>query len=85
MFSGMANLGGWGRVRDVEPIFNLDDPAGKTVGRKPPKDSLRYSLKCASSANRIFPLRLPRGVFRFRSHEEADAWLMDHLTRKRAS
>ena len=31
---------------------------------------------------KTFRLRgIPKGVFRFRSHEEADAWLMKHLTR----
>jgi len=24
-------------------------------------------------------VRIPRGVFKFHSHEEADAWLMKHL------
>lgn len=25
---------------------------------------------------------IPKGVYRFHTHEEADQWLMDHLTRK---
>jgi hypothetical protein len=70
----------------VEPIFNLDDPIGKTVGRrKPPRDSLSYALGLQRTMNQFAPLRVPRGVFRFKTHEEADAWLMDHLTRKRES
>jgi hypothetical protein len=24
-------------------------------------------------------IRIPRGVYKFHSHEEADAWLMNHL------
>jgi hypothetical protein len=70
----------------VEPIINLDDPVGKTVGRrKAPRDSLSYALDLQRTLNQMAPLRMPRGVYRFRSHEEADAWLMDHLTRKRES
>lgn len=26
--------------------------------------------------------RIRKGVYRFNSHEEADQWLMDHLTQK---
>jgi hypothetical protein len=70
----------------VEPIINLDDPVGKTVGRRrAPKDSLSYALGLQRISNALSPSRIPRGVYRFRSHEEADAWLMDHMTRKRAS
>lgn len=69
----------------VEPIINLDDPVGKTVGRRPPADSLEYAFELQRTLNRLAPIRVPRGVYRFHSHEEADAWLMDHLTRKRAS
>jgi hypothetical protein len=77
---------GSARLKNVEPIYNLDDPVGKTVGRrKAPADSLCYALGLQKTLNRMAPLRVPRGVFRFRSHEEADAWLMDHLTRRRES
>lgn len=68
----------------MEPIINLDDPVGKTVGRrKAPSDSLSYALGLQRTLNQMAPLRVPRGVFRFKTYEEADAWLMDHLTRKR--
>jgi hypothetical protein len=70
----------------VEPIINLDDPVGKTVGRRrAPVDSLEYAFGLQRTLNALAPLRVPRGVYRFCSHEEADAWLMDHLTQKRAS
>jgi hypothetical protein len=70
----------------MEPIINLDDPVGKTVGRrKAPRDALSYALGLQRALNQIAPLPIPRGVYRFRSHEEADQWLMDRLTRKRAS
>ncbi len=70
----------------MEPIFNLDDPVAMTVGRrKAPRDSLVYGLGLQKMLNQMGGIRVPRGVYRFQSHEEADAWLMDHLTRKRAS
>ncbi len=70
----------------MEPIFNLDDLVGKTVGRRfVPRDSLSYALGLQRMLIDMAPLRVPRGVFRFKTYEEADAWLMDHLTRKRAN
>jgi len=32
-----------------------------------------------------FACAIPKGVYRFRTHEEADQWLMDHLVRKNAN
>ena len=70
----------------MEPIINLDDPAGKTVGRERRRGMhCGYALGLQRALNQIAPLPIPRGVYRFRSHEEADQWLMDRLTRKRAS
>jgi len=72
----------------VEPIIDLEENIGKTVGRrKPPVDSLAAGLAMQQTVvdlhkalgNRMFP----RGVYRFRSHEEADAWRWKMLTRKK--
>ena len=72
--------------RSVKPIINIDDPVGKTVGRRTaPADSLSYALGLQRTLNQLALIRVPRGVYRFNSHEEADQWLMDHLTRKRES
>ena len=68
---------------------NLDEVPGKTVGtRQPPRDGLTMS-----KANRIEDsqawkkalrtLPIPKGVYRFRTHEEADEWLWQMLTRPR--
>lgn len=68
----------------MEPIINHDEFIGKTVGRRAaPRDSLKYALGLQRVVNEFGGLRVPRGVFRFRTYEEADAWLMGHLTRKR--
>ena len=75
--------------RIVKPIVNVDDPVAKTVGRRTAVDPLRIvpgekQAKIGWCEAGFFP-RIRKGVYRFNSHEEADQWLMDHLTRKRAS
>ena len=70
----------------MKPIINLDDPVGKVVGkRRPSASSLDYAFGLQKTMNELVSMQIPRGVYRFRSHEEADAWLMDHMTRKRGS
>lgn len=70
----------------MEPrtVINIQETIGKTVGRRRvPKDALVAGLQGLSAANELmkaFGHRLgPKGVFRFNSHEEADAWKMKHL------
>jgi len=70
----------------VEAIINLEETIGKTVGGgRPPRHTLdiRYSTKANARAWRKLVDRpyIPRGVFRFASHDEADAWLMKMMTR----
>lgn len=68
----------------VEPIINLDDPIAKTVGRRvAPPDSLDYGLALQKTLNQLGGITVPKGVYRFRSHEEADEWLMTHLASTR--
>ncbi len=60
-------------------VINLDDPAGKTVGRRRPPNHLctkTLTIQRASEWQKSLPVRLmPKGVFRFNSHEEADLWM----------
>ena len=70
----------------VEPIINLEEKPGKTVGRrKPPRDTLAVAGDTKEQKRawrRAFPTPfVPKGVYRFHTHEEADAWLMKMLTR----
>lgn len=67
---------------------NLEETPGKVVGhRQAPQDSLAVT-KAQQAANaaawkRAFgTLRIPKGVYRFRTHEEADEWLWQKLTRR---
>ena len=71
------------------PLEEHDEKIGKTVGRRKIKDSLVYGLGLQKSLARIreeagFP-RFPKGVFKFRSFEEADAWMMRYITASRDS
>ncbi len=62
----------------MKSIVNLQDPAGKTVGRRKPAEDFGAGVQ-SLGVELIAALKLPmppRGVYRFRTHEEADAWLM---------
>ena len=72
----------------MHPVVNIEEEIGKTVGRRRIKDSLEYGFGLQESLARIredVPMpRFPKGVFKFRSFEEADAWTMRHLTARRS-
>ena len=72
----------------MKGVVNIEENIGKTVGRRRITDSLEYGLGLQKSLARIreespFP-RFPKGVFKFRSFEEADAWTMRYLTGHRS-
>jgi len=73
----------------MKPIVNLDDPVGKTVGRRLVPDTLRVypSEKKSNEDWRAagFSIPIKRGVYRFHTHEEANQWMMDRMTRKQVS
>ena len=70
----------------MKPVINLEEKIGKTVGRRVLRDGFRYGMgmqKLAVELQKSFGHpRFPKGVFRFHSFEEADAWTMKYLTRK---
>lgn len=75
-------------LRSMKPFINLEEEPGKTVGRRsPPEDAfaaamvLQHTLvELSTSFGHRF---IPRGVYRFRSHQEADAWMWKQLARCR--
>ena len=70
----------------MHPVVNIEERIGKTVGRRRIKDSLSYALELQKSSQDMLGDRAPRfpkGVFRFRTFEEADAWTMKFLTARR--
>jgi hypothetical protein len=60
-------------------VINIDDPAGKTVGRRRPPNPLcteTFTIQRAQDWQKALPVKLmPKGVFRFKSHEEANLWM----------
>ena len=69
----------------MEPIINLDDPARKIVGKRRVPEPMAVTpgqIEASKAWRRSMGgIRVPKGVFRFHSHEEADEWLMANLTR----
>ena len=68
------------------PIVNLEEQIDKTVGnRTPPSDSFAAAMKLQETAlefHKTFKNRwAPKGVYRFKTHEEADEWMMRMLAR----
>jgi hypothetical protein len=67
-------------------VINLEENIGKTVGRHAVvRDAFKYGMALQKSGSRLtralgYP-RFPKGVFRFRTFEEADAWMMKQMIR----
>jgi hypothetical protein len=69
-----------------EPFVNLDEKIDRFVGRRtkmPDGLSLMTSTKADAIAWRkaFGGVRVPRGVYRFKTHDEADQWLWQMITR----
>ncbi len=72
----------------MKRIVNLEETIGKQVGKRQPADPLRVmpgEKEDARMWQKYFGgIQIERkGVFRFRTHEDADAWLWKRMTRKR--
>ena len=66
--------------------FQVEEKVGRLVGRcthVPDGLSTKTSSKADSIAWRkcFGSVRVPRGVFRFKTHQEADQWLWRMITR----
>lgn len=71
-------------------IVNLEENIGKTVGRRTaPSDGLKGVIQTIEDARQwkkaFGAPHIPKGVQRFKTHEEADIWLMKMITRKRTA
>ena len=65
-------------------MVNLDEKIGKVVGRrKPPRDMVAYGLDLQTTVAELCPPSVLRGVYKFRTHEEADQWLIAQMTKRR--
>ncbi len=67
----------------VNELIESGDPRAKVVGKRRPPAAGSEALKAAAQLNllasqlRNRPFQVKRGVYRFKSHEEADAWMMN--------
>lgn len=66
-------------------VINVEEKIGKTVGRKGAPDPLKIrpkEIEDAKAWRRSFGgVGIPKGVFRFSSHAEANQWLMTNLVK----
>jgi hypothetical protein len=72
-----------------QPFINAEEKIDRFAGRRtktPDGLSLSGSTKADSIAWRknFGGLRVPRGVYRFKTHEEADQWLWRMITRPKS-
>jgi hypothetical protein len=72
----------------METPINLEETPGKTVGRRRapsnPLDPDAHRKADAAAWQRAFDNGgLPKGAYKFHSHDEADEWLWKMLTRTR--
>ena len=64
----------------------MQEHIGKTVGRRTSlRDPFAYALGLQETATEMYKLTgrglCPKGVYKFNSHEEADAWMWEMLAR----
>lgn len=63
----------------MEPIVNLEERPGKVVGkvkRRTPAEAVEWMVKQFHSMGLKLPY--PKGVYRFKTFEEANEWEMKH-------
>lgn len=60
------------------PVINVEEFIGKTVGRRVPPSGagLQKTLNQVMAGQQRGIC--PRGVYRFKTHEEADEWMTKH-------
>lgn len=64
----------------MEPFVNLEETPGKVVGKikdRTPAEAVEWMAQQARAMGRD-KLPHPKGVFRFKTFEEADAWDMKY-------
>ena len=66
----------------MERITNCEESIGKIVGKRMAmRAGGQNELRLQATLNQLSPRRIPRGVYRFHSHEEAEQWLMHQTLR----
>jgi hypothetical protein len=68
-------------------VINVEDPVGKTVGRRRLRNAPKAAMALQHFINQVrqsqgYGAICRRGVFRFRSHQEADKWMIKELVQR---
>jgi hypothetical protein len=68
----------------MKVTVNLQEEVGKWVGRKTAGDDpfAAYARLLRVSKGLATTTPYPRGVFRFKTHEEADEWKWTHILKR---
>ena len=82
-FSGAA---AYGHKAVKQPFVNVEERIDRWVGRRAPApDSLRAGMllqETSAQLHHSFRHRwMPKGVYRFKTHEEAEEWMIKMLAR----
>lgn len=64
----------------MKPVVNLEETPGKVVGRNTTAVD-DYDRLVAAGRSVMPRLPFPKGVYRFRTFEDADAWMDQHILR----
>ncbi|MDB6116911.1 MAG: hypothetical protein JWO08_692 [Verrucomicrobiaceae bacterium] len=77
-------------MSESKTVVNVEEFIGKTVGRRrPPRDAMQMGMAMQNTTNQLlrsFGHQLhPRGVFRFRTHQEANEWAQKMISPKKAN
>jgi hypothetical protein len=68
----------------METPINLEETPGKTVGKRKIVDAFAFGMELQRAGNTMRRSNgLPKGVYKFHSHEEADQWILDQLTKRK--
>ncbi len=63
----------------MDPIVNLEETPGKVVGSIKRRSPAEFLERMAAQFHAMgLKLPFPKGVYRFKTFEEADAWEMKH-------
>jgi hypothetical protein len=63
-------------------VVNVEEFIGKTVGRRMPASGAGLQVTLNQALKTQKRGLYPKGVYRFNSHEEADAWTLKMMSRK---
>ena len=69
----------------METEVNVGETPGKIVGRRRICDPFDFGMELQKAgASMIRTNGLPKGTFKFNSHEEADRWILDQQAKHAA-